>query len=256
MASTLPLVAQALVQLASAVLYLWVGRIVLERHVEAASRRANTLFGVWWVALGLIFLLTPIFSAPARFLGHRDLALATTLLNVTLLLAVVAVWGLVYYLIYLYTGSARAFWPITGFYVILAGTLLYLVAWLDPSGFDASGAVTFGRDRLSGLPAVAVGAALSLPVFLAAIAYGSLFFRVPQLAQRYRVALVSGAFILQFGWSLLSTLLHLPARFPNSVALAMLSNALGILAASAVLLAFRPPRAIRTRLGIPGPGGA
>lgn len=247
-------VVQASVQLASAVLYLWVSGIVFKRPVEGEAKRANALFGVWWLALGLVFLLAPLLTVPPRILGYEDLALAVSILNLLIVLIVVAVWGLVYYLVYLYTGNAKWFAPITTFYVLLAFLLLYWIALLNPTGFDAEGRLAYARGDLSGAPAL--GLLFSVPVVIAALAYGSLFFRVKGTVAKYRIGMVAGGFILQFGWSVVSTALGLSRRYPDSLWLALVSNALGVVAAVAVLLAFRPIRAVRTRLGITDTGGA
>lgn len=247
-------VVQASVQLASALLYLWVSSIVLKRPVEGEAKRANALFGIWWLALGLVFLIAPLLSVPPRVLGYENLALAVAILNLLLILVIVAVWGLVYYLVYLYTGNAGWFAPVTAFYVLLGFGLLYWLALLDPSGFDAQGRLVYARTELSGAPAV--GVLFSLPVVLAALAYGSLFFRVKGAVAKYRIGMVAGGFLLQFGWSLISNLLDLARRYPDSLWLALTSNALGVLAALAVLLAFRPIRAVRSRLGLPETEGA
>ncbi|MHB8605552.1 MAG: hypothetical protein ACYDCK_09895 [Thermoplasmatota archaeon] len=248
-------IATGLIQWISAGLYLWVARMVVTRHVEGETKRANTLFGVWWAALGLVFLFAPFLSVLPRVIGYQDLALSITLLNAVLLLVAVAVWGLVYYLVYLYTGNSRFFWPLTAFYVAFALALLYVVAYLDPNGFDASGTLTFTRGQLNGAPAIALGLLFSGPVIAAALAYGSLYFRVREREQKYRVGLVSGAFLVQFGWSFVSSLLQLPRRYPDSVAVSLAGNVLGILSAIAILIAFRPPRMIRERLSIPEAGG-
>lgn len=238
---------QAAIQLVSAGLYFWVARTVLDRSVEGDARRANALFATWWVALGIVYLLLPALSVLPRTLGHRDLALATTLMNALFTLIAVAVWGLVYYLVYLYTGTPRWFWPITGFYVALAFSLLYLIAWLDPNGFDAAGRLTFTKEGLDVGPSIALSLAFSGPVLLSALGYGSLYFQAREPAARYRIALVSGAFLAQFGWSLASGLLQLSRRFPDSVALLLVGSAFPLLAAVAILLAFRPPQRVRER---------
>lgn len=248
MASTAIVIIQAGIQLLSACLYAWVATIVLRRRVPREGQRANTLFGVWWVSLAIVFLGAPILNLLPRVFGYRDLALEISLLDVLLLMIVAAVWGLVYYLVYLYTGSARAFWPITAFYVALAFALLYLVAYLHPIGFNADGSIQYERASVARGPTVGVGIMFSLPVVIAALAYGSLYFRVHEPAPRYRIGLVAGGFVLQFGWSVTSSALQLPQRYPDSPVLPLVGNVLGIVAALAVLLAFRPPRPIRERL--------
>lgn len=241
-------VIQAAIQVLSAALYFWVARIVLDRAVEGESRRANALFATWWLSLGVVYLLLPAFTLPARAFGYQNLALATALLYALFALIALAVWGLVYYLVYLYTGNARWFWPITAFYIALAFSLLYLVAWLDPSGFDASGRLTYTNQQLSPGPSIALGLAFSGPVILSAIGYGSLYFQARDPSSRYRIALVSGAFLVQFGWSLASSMLQLSRRFPNSVTLSLIGSGLAIAAALAIVLAFRPPPRVRARL--------
>ena len=81
--------------------------------VSGASRRANLAFAAWWVGLGLLYLLAPLYTLPPKLFGFEDLALSVTILNVIFLLLIGAVWGLVYYLAFLYTGDSRAFWPIS-----------------------------------------------------------------------------------------------------------------------------------------------
>ena len=248
MASTPTLLFQAGVQLVSAILYLWVGRTVIQRDVEGEAKRANYLFAFFWISLGLVFLMVPLFTIPTQILGYRDLAFAVTLLNLLLILIAAAVWGLVYFLVYLYTGSRRWFWPITIFYLALAVILVYLVAWINPTGFKDDGTLQYSQQQFTGLPAIALGLMFSLPVVLAALAYGSLFFRVHDPTPRYRIGMVAGAFLIQFGWSTLSSVLQLQSKYPNSLALSLVGSLLAILAAVAILLAYRPPRAIRERL--------
>lgn len=248
MVGTAQALLQAAVQFGSGLLYLWVARVVLNRRFAGDAKRANGLFALWWVGLGATFIVASAYGAIPRLLGFRDIALATTLLNALLILLVVAVWALVSYLAYLYSGKAPPFAPITAFYIALGVGLLYAVAWLNPSGFDGDGRVVFERQQLAGAPGMALGLLFSLPVVIAALAYGSLFFRVRDVAARYRIGLVAGAFLVQFGWSAVSSALQLSRRYPNSLTLALVSNGLGVAAALAILLAFRPPRLVRDRL--------
>jgi hypothetical protein len=232
----------------NAVLYAWVGRLVLGRPVESEAQRANGAFATWWIALGLVELLVVGFTLPFQVFGARDLALALTLLVALFLLIVAAIGGLVYYLVYLYTGSHRLFWPIVAFYAFLGFLTIYAIFTLEPTGFGPDGSLTFAKVQLSGASSIALGLAFSVPVLLAALAYGTLFFRVENAESRYRIGMVAGAFIAQFGWSALSSALELSKKYPDSVAVSLLGTGLGTLSAIVVILAFRPPRAIRDRL--------
>lgn len=246
---------QMAVQLLTAALYLWVGRIVLDRQLRGDARSANRLFAVWWISLGALYVTLPGYTLLYRFLGSQDLALAVTYINAILLLIVLAAWGLINYLLYLYTGKTTWWVASSVFYGALALAFLYLIAWLDPIGFSATGSIVYARESPLG-PSIAIGLAFSVPILLAALAYGSLLFRVQDPLPRYRIALVAGGFLLQFGWSATSSALQLSRKYPDSIGLALFGNAIAILAAVAILLAFRPPPAVRRRLDAATLGGS
>lgn len=241
-------VLQVVVNLACAALYAWVGFVVFKRGVSQDARLANVLFATWWFGLAAFFVLVPAYIIPVRALGYHNVTFAVVFLDVLLLFIVAAIWGLAYYLVYLFTGKRGWFWPVTIFYFALEGLILGLVAYLQPNGFDANGNLTYAREQLVGAPAIILGLLYSVPVILAALGYASLYFRSKEPTARYRVALVSGGFLVQFGWSAISTILQLNRRYPNSTALSLVGDAVAVLAAICVLLAFRPPDAIRKRL--------
>jgi hypothetical protein len=245
---------QGIFSIVAAGLYAWVARIVLQREVESDARRANEMFAVWWLALGILYVLAAALNVPGAF-GLRDLAFTVTLVNVILVLLCIALWGLMYYLVYLYTGSTRSFWPLTIGYAVLAVAFLYLIAWADPTGFDATGQLTTQR-KLTGAPGIALGLLISVPIILAALAYGSLYFRVHERAPRYRIGMVAGAFLFQFGWSAVSTILELQTKYPTSIPLQVLQDAIAVGVPILIVLAFRPPKAVRKRLGLVESGGA
>lgn len=248
------LAAKGLVALATGVLYVYVARLVLQRDAPVDARRAHAAFATWWWTFGVLEFLAGAYSIPAA-MGHRDLALVTTLINVMLVLIAAALAGLVYFLLYLYTGWRRAFWPVVAAYALLALALMYLVAWMQPIGFDEASSdarIVFARE-LTGLPAVLLGLLLSLPVLVAAIGHGSLYFgtRVPEL--RFRIAVISLAFVGWFGWSTVSAALQLAQRHPDSLALFAVNSAISLIVPLLVILAYRPFGWIRARLDGAGP---
>src|SRR5581483_12039131 len=95
---------QVAVNLACAGLYAWVGAVVLKRGVSQDARLANNLFATWWFALAVVFLLIPAYIVPLRALDYRSVPFATVFIIVLLILIVAAMWGLAYYLVYLFTG--------------------------------------------------------------------------------------------------------------------------------------------------------
>ncbi|MEA3198724.1 MAG: hypothetical protein QOE90_152 [Thermoplasmata archaeon] len=242
------LAVQGVLALVTGLLYAYVARLVLSRSVSPEAQRANHAFAFWWAAFGAVEFLAGAYNIPSAF-GYRDLAMVTTVINVLLFLIAAAIGGLVYYLVYLYTGNPRWFWPIVTFYLALGLAMLYLIAWLDPIGYDESSStlqLTY-RNQLGATPSIALGLVLALPVVLAALGYGSLYFRARDPPQRFRVGLVAGSFLGWFGWSSVSTVLQLQQRFPDSVGLATLNAVIAIAAPLLVILAFRPPRWIRAR---------
>jgi len=255
---------QSVVALVTGIVYAYVARLVLSRHPSDEARVANYAFATWWACFGALEFLVAVYSLPSS-LGYRDVAIVTTVLDLLFILIAAAFWGLVYYLAYLYTGSSKTLWPITLFYALLAVGLVYLIAWLDVSGFDAQGQIVCRQPPVpcSGLtPAgisILLGLALSLPIVGAAIAYGSLYFRATERTQRFRIAITAGSFVLWFGWSTLSSVLGLSRRAQDLQAagdpslqhtLSLVNSAIALVVPVFVVLAYRPPLWLRTRLGV------
>ena len=247
---------QGTVTVVTGLLFAYVGRIVLARRLDPDAHRANLAFATWWWAFGAVELISGVYSIAAAF-GFRDLALVVTLLNLLLVLIVAAVGSLVYFLLYVYTGSRRALWPVLLAYGSMAIGFLYLVAWMQPLGFDearGAGRITFARELGPGA-SVVIGLFFSGPVLVAALGYGSLFFRATGRLQRFRIGAVAGSFIVWFGWSFLRSVLQLSERYPRSNLLLAVGSALSIGAALVVMSAYRPPRWVtrRFRLAAPDP---
>ena len=235
--------------LAAAVLYAWVARLVQHRSLSDEARTANTLFATWWGSFALLYALAGAYDLAAG-LGYLDLAVSIVYIDVVLVLLCVGLWGLLGYLVYLYTGSRRWFVPLGAGYALFAVGLLYLIAWMEPIGFKEGGLgvqLAYAR-QLPPSASLALGLLLAVPVVAAAIAYGTLYFRVKSPEPRYRIAMVAGAFLFWFGWSIVSTVLQLNRRYPDSVPLYVWSQTLAMLVPLVVVMAFRPPKWVRARL--------
>src|SRR5438067_942096 len=102
--------------------YWAVGRAVSHRPVSTASRLAKHSFEVWWYGLAGLTLTTPLLWVMDRA-GVTDLTLLLTIIQGVLVLLVVAVAGLVYYLLYLYIGK-RSLLPVVAVYFFA------LLSWL------------------------------------------------------------------------------------------------------------------------------
>jgi len=255
---------QATVALVTGIVYAYVARLILARHPSADARVANYAFATWWAGFGAVEFLLSAYQFPVS-LGYRDVAVITTVLYLLFILISAAIWGLVYYLVYLYTGSSRAFWPVTVFYGALAVGLVYLISWIDISGFDAQGNIVCRESAVSCntlLPpwvSILLGLALSAPIVAAAIAYGTLYFRTTERTQRFRIGVVAGSFFLWFGWSTVSSLIGISTRASKlqqegdpslQHTLALVNATIALVVPVLIVLAYRPPMWLRARLGV------
>lgn len=226
-----------------------VGAVILRRQTDPTARRANALFAMWWIALGLLYLEVALLNFVAPF-ATPSLATLLVATLVAIALIVAAIWGLCYYLLYLYTGRAGLFWLVTAAYALLGVLFLASISWRDPVSVDASALparIMYARELP---PAVgfALGLLVTVPVILSAIAYGSLYFKVREPLQRFRVGVVSLAFIAWFGWSLAGSVVGVFTDVNLTLAWKLASRAIGLLAPLVILGAFAPPAWLRNRV--------
>lgn len=247
-AATWTLLVSALVGLAAAAVYAYVGRLMAHRVVEHEdSRLAMRMFALWWYSLALLTTIGQGRKILVAF-GVESLPLHTTLTYFTLLPLVLALWGLLYYLLFIYTGDRRLLVPLGLMHAGIFGYFTWVVAWLRPVGVSStawSAVLEYERD-LSG-PVLAITLALLLgPVIVGSFAYGTLFFRTRDRTSRYRIGLVAIAFLGWFGSSILGTALELNQLEYWPLA----SQLIGFGATLLVIAAYRPPTAVRRWLDV------
>lgn len=199
------LLAAALLTFGAGVAYLAVG-VSFARQAKAKGH-ALGLFSLFWLAIGFYGLTDGAWSVAVP-LFDPPLAYGVTILLLKTLAGCVGFFGLVYYLLYVYTGDKRLLLPLAGFYVLVYLVVLYGYLAAEPVGQQAfawrSGLVyanpgTF-LDTLGVL-------ALFAPPLLASIAYARLVPKATDPRQRLRaftVALSLGAFFggLLIGWTI------------------------------------------------------
>lgn len=232
----------------TAVLYLYIGHVLRGRAVSADARLANGMFVLWWQALGALGML----GVGILLLYMADalpLWLYRSFVTLALLGLFVALWGLQFYLVYLYTGSRRSFVPLGVFYGLLFVGTLALVEYIgSPERIVDNGWA------LETEPEVELGVAFGLgfslliigPQLAAAIAYARLFSKTRDRTQRYRIALVTGSIIVWFGSGIVAT----GAQVSDDLSYQLFSRLIGIAGALVILMAYKPPHWIRTRYGI------
>jgi len=229
-------------------IYTFVGSRLAKRQVSPESKLAAQMFSVWWYGLAAITIVGSV-NVLMVISGRLDLAAAVTVTHVALITLCVALAGLLYYLAFLFTGKRSVLVPIVVFYTIY---YIYLVAWVTYSGPNGLSSTRWGA-QLSYEHATTRGPAYVilllmtlLPVLIGAIAYFSLYFRVRDRSQKYRIALVAGTITVWFSTSLLASF----ARISTSDTWQLASRFIGAAAALLILWAYDPPRWVQRKLGV------
>lgn len=173
------------------------------------------------------------------WLQTRDLDLysAVALLNLGLLC--VALWGLLYYLVFLFSNSSRILWPLTIGYVFYFLLLSYYIIsshytdvtvsrWaLQPvSGHDLRGSPLF----------LLVVALLLLPQIIASFAYLTFYWRVNDPLQKRRILLVSLSILIWFASAFVGVALGSKAADLDGYQI--FSKFMGLAAATTIYYAF------------------
>ena len=240
------LAAGALLDALSLALYLWVGRLVLQEYPDAPGRTREA-FATFWYGVGIVNGLQAGLEVVAVF---RDpgVPLAFAVWNTRIAVALASFAGLVYYLLFVYTGRRRLFWSTLLFYV---ATFMLMQVWLmqsGPAGTDVSHwrvDLRFEHADKGALYKLVV-LMFFVPPLLASAAYAMVLRMAKTPMQRHRVRLMSGSLGVYF---LGLTMGYLNTGWPWW---GLVENLLGIGAALVAILALRPPRAVRARLEAPG----
>src|SRR3990172_31553 len=238
----------ALFSIASAAIYGYVAARLRQRTISNPDARfAWQLFGLWWYSLAATTLVGSILNLLGAF-NVVSLPPFVVLTYVNILLICIALWGLLYYLVYLFTGSQRLLIPLTIFYVLYYVLLVFLITVSDPARVEIT---RWDTQLVYAHPITGPFFSLALvllvfPQILASLAYFTLFFRVRDATQRYRVLLVSWCIILWFGSALVASLAGLSREDWWQIA----RRLIGLGAALGILFAYLPPGIIRRRFGI------
>lgn len=216
--------------------------------IEPGDRLAWSAFRVWWLGLGFATALGALRTLLAQA-AVDSLPVYVWLGQATTLVLCVALWGLLYYLLYLYTGNRYWAWPLGIFYgLVFLGFTAYNLLVLRPIGITletGSAAIQYQVEppRIYNL---IIALLILAPQLLAALAYFSLFFRLKERAQKYRVLLVSLSILVWFG----SPLIALALGLSDLPWWALASRMLGFTAVLVIYWAYYPPSFIQRRFGV------
>ena len=242
------LLISALFSIVSAAIYGYVAGRLRQRVIsDSGARLAWRLFSLWWYCLAATTLMSGIQNGIGG-LNLGSLPLFVALTYVGILFICIALWGLLYYLVYLFTGSQRFLVLLTFFYVLYYILLIYLITASDPARVEIGRWTTqlvYAHPLTGPFFSLAL-VLLVVPQILASLAYFTLFFRVRESTQRYRILLVSWCIFLWFGSAFVASVAGLSQEDWWQI----VSRLIGLGAAMGILLAYFPPAIIRRRFGI------
>ena len=231
--------AAAVVDFAIAALPVVIALRFRQEHASTEARAAVAAFQVWWLGLGFTVFTNGAREAIAAFGWDATLAGAFNAWQFVYIIATCAsVAGLLYYLIFLFTGHSRWLRPLVGFYVIYAIVALALLARLQPAGVaPGKWFVQWSYANPGGLGAAVLGLMsllLLLPQIVAAALYVLLRRRGIDPAARRRVTIIGVALLVWLGSTLIAPFVQL-GRFEAWQAGGRL---VGLVASVAILRAY------------------
>src|SRR6185295_13977394 len=117
----------ALFAVTAASIYSYVGWRLSKRVISSSEARlAWGSFTVWWYGVAATTLIGG-FQSFLGALGFTSLPIFVTATYINILTICLALWGLLYYLIYLFTGNRRLLVPLAGFYMTYYILLVYYI---------------------------------------------------------------------------------------------------------------------------------
>lgn len=248
MTNQFTLLTSTIFALVSGGMYIYIGWWLSKRTISSSEARlAWQAFTIWWFALATTTLLGA-FQNLLGAIGHTELPLFITAQYVNALVACIALWGLVYYLIYLFTGNSRALVPLIIFYMIYYILLVYYYTASVPNNVEIGrwNTTLVHQNTLTGPFYIILVFLLLFPQIIGSLAYFTLYFRVSDITQKYRVLLVSWGIIVWF----LSPLIALAGGVSDQDWWQLVSRCISLGTALVIVMAYLPPRWLKQRYGI------
>lgn len=238
----------ALFAVTAASIYSYVGWRLSKRVISSSGPKlAWGSFTIWWYGIAATTLIGGLLSLFGAF-GLTSVPLFVTATYLNILIICLALWGLLYYLIYLFTGNRRSLVPLAVFYIIYYVLLVYYITASIPGHVDVGrwSTTLIYRAPLTGPFFVIILVFLLLPQIIGGLAYFTLYFRVSDVTQKYRILLVSSSIVIWF----LSPLIALAGGLGQQDWWQLASRFIGLAAALTILIAYLPPRWLKQRYGI------
>lgn len=234
----------------AAVLYTAAGHVMWGRFVPPEWRLRWRMFALWWFGIGAAALLTTVLNL-APVTGPSTLALHVVVYHARTLVVCAALWGLLAYLLALFTPRREALAALSAFYAAFYLLVLFDVTAGRPLAVDVGrweAELVYQRAAPPWLTTVKF-TALVAPPFLGGLALLAFLPSERLATHRYRIALVSTSLV---GWSFVAVLVPLPF-LQGSDAFQLGIRMLGLATAGAIYMAYVPPQWVSRRLGVTAP---
>ena len=242
------LIVSAFFAFAAAAIYSYVGWRLGKRVVPSSEARvAWKSFTVWWYGLAIATLIGGLLNLFGA-IGLKNLPLFVTATYLNVQVTCIALLGLLYYLIYLFTGNRNWLGLLVVFYIIFYVLLVYYITASSPNGVNVErwNATVSYNIPPSGIFITLLFVLLLVPQIIGGLAYFMLYFRVSENTQKYRILLVSWSIILWF----VSPFAAAAGGLSDQDWWQIVNRLIGFAAASTILLAYQPPQWLKQRYGI------
>ena len=242
------LLLSTLFALVAASIYTYIGWRLSKRIVSSSEGRiAWQSFTVWWYGLAastLIGGLLNLFGA----VGLTSLPLFVTATYINIQVSCIALLGIIYYLVYLFTGNSRWLLPLAILYTLYYILLVYYITASIPENVNIEpwSTTLAYRAPLTDPLLVLLVVLLVASQIIGGIAYFMLYFRVSDATQKYRILLVSWSIIIWF----LSPFVGIATGLDKQDLWQVASRLIGLAAALTILMAYLPPQWIKQRYGV------
>ena len=238
----------ALLSMLCSGIYFYVGHVLMQRRSSTPdSRLAWRLFVTWWYALAVATFFSALLNLLGAF-GITNLALFVTITLMNLLATSVALYGLMFYLLYVFTGNRKLLFPLSAFYVLYYALLVYYVQASVPAEvtIERWRTVIEYQNQIRGPFFLLLLLLLVFPQIIGSLAYFMLYFRVEVVTQKYRILLVSWSIIIWF----LSAFLASISGLGQYDWWQIVSRLIGLGAALSILFAYQPPAWVKQRFRV------
>lgn len=221
------------------VLFWAVAAIFLGRKVRPEYKRPTVMFGLWWLIGGLL-IATGIVST---ILAEYGIYVRIPTAYVTWALLPFALFCLLYYTLFLFTGREKWMIPLAVFYGAIIIALLVIGTVSGPYFDEETGKVEYVRSSLASYAGLISVVAVALPQIFVCIALYVLYFKLDQPTQKYRIFMIAtGIFIWVFS-SMIASIFNLSTipMWP------VIGSFTVMLAGLTAYLAYKPPAFIKKR---------